>query len=265
MRVIDAYGRYHDKEVTEAKPLPCNNAWIETLRARVMGFSINYEQVRMELLICMDIFGFDRHRYDDDPPISFDEVIGVFGLGIADINLFERFKRQHWQICNLPGFAPKPFYKWNWPMVIYQMSILAYNFILFNLSKGKKGKNPRKMTRDLPHTWPIAFKQPAKHVYFYYRCVGEKPGLYLTFKFVTSAVITIFRGDVNSCWLLGTKLLSLDKDFNMTRLEEWLMDLFDNNLDIGNIVTSYYPSGHPFRVRMIEYDKFIKLQSELDY
>lgn len=80
---IDAYGRYHDKIVTESNPSPSNNGWLYTAYAAKAGLPVNMRTLGP---------AFNDCRVGDKillrspgiltPPISRDEILGMVALGL---------------------------------------------------------------------------------------------------------------------------------------------------------------------------------------
>lgn len=85
---IDKYGRYHDKPVTDLKPISSNNGWIYTAYAEKLGLPINYLTLEECFNHCKvsnkdldNKLALVRTPGKNEPPISRDEILGMASLG----------------------------------------------------------------------------------------------------------------------------------------------------------------------------------------
>lgn len=232
---IDKHGRYHDKNVTPSTPFPCNNSFLYTGYASLVGAPVNVVPVLQCFKECSTEFGYNRNPDGDIfPASSHDEVVGLFMLmtKVGAKSLYEETKAQHFQVCNLPGFSPTPLYKLNPIKVVRDFWRLS------------REENPRKATFKFPYIAPIVFRHLPNHTYFYSRCAGNYISyVHAAYTFAAS-LSTIFLGSNSSKVMLGFKLLKLKK-LGLTRTEKLLKLIYNAKVDFYREVLEYFPTDHP--------------------
>lgn len=199
---VDRYNRFHTKPIASDKEgLPTNNAYIYSFYADMLGLYSNIPHPDTP----QPLRGFPRHPDGCSVPVSHDEYVGVAGMDkAAALRICHIGKKiTYWQFCDLPNFEPKPFYKLNPFRAIRD---------LYNLSKEKddQGKNnSRRSVIKYPYIHPICFWHRTSHQYFYVRCSGNNPSLFVVFGFIGSSLFNIVRRDSNV--MLAMKLVKLKK------------------------------------------------------
>ncbi len=103
MNYWDKYSRLHDKPVTEANPIPCNNSWIYTAYyVRIYGPVVPIMQE-----VCFDLCSMNgkliRSPGKALPPISHDEILGMVALGLLEP---EHLKGWSFSPYAIPKFSP---------------------------------------------------------------------------------------------------------------------------------------------------------------
>ncbi len=111
MNYIDEYGRIHDRPVTAEDPIPSNNGWIYSAYADLAGIELDKKKMHSCFLLCRRSTGPDPLKIDRSPgkvfpPISRDEILGLFHFGYINVSELER---SYWQFCNFDEFVPIKF------------------------------------------------------------------------------------------------------------------------------------------------------------
>ncbi len=242
MKYVDSWGRYHDKPVTDADPYPCNNAFLFSGYASVLGMGVDRQNIQTCFVDCLTEYGFTRHpNREPFPGSSHDELVGMFMLLPVQLcrGMIRKYERQGWQICNWAVFSPRQWWALNPFKVIKEFYALS------------KREQPRKDTYFFPYVWPIAFRHRSHHTYYYKRrgLVPPSPWEHLSFTF--ASLFTVFRGTNSSKVMLGFKLLSL-LDRGLSRKEQWILSIYDRFVNIGEETARYFPKGHPISKRILE-------------
>jgi hypothetical protein len=237
----DQKGRIHDKTVSEADPYPCNNSFLYTGEASLIGVPVSLTDVQMCWTECQQGYGYNRNPNGKlIPASSHDEVVGMMMLlpRMNCLEIYNEYKKQHFQVCNLPEFKPKPLYKLNPIKVILQMRALS------------REESPRKATPNYPYIMPITFRHAPQHTYFYKRCAGLKPGLIHTLFFVLSSLFTVFKGDSSGKVMLGFKLKKLS-NLGLGLGERLVNMVYNKKVNLADEVNEYFPhEGHPIRLKI---------------
>lgn len=233
----DSYGRLHFKPVTASKPFPSGNSFLYSGEASLIGVPVDVDKVFECFVQCATEWGYNRNPDGDIlPASSHDEIVGLFmayNENHTPINFYNGLKKQRFQVCNLPGFKPTPFYKLNPFKVIRDFYKLS------------KEPNPRTATPKYPYIWPITFWHQPQHTYFYKRCAGLKPSLIHSAFHFLSCVSTICSSTGNSGkTLLGFKLIKLKK-LGPSFSEKLLIKLFNKKVNFADEVRMYFPDDHP--------------------
>ncbi|HXH73418.1 MAG TPA: hypothetical protein VNJ08_00530 [Bacteriovoracaceae bacterium] len=222
-KYIDSYGRFHDRPVTIERPFPCNNSFTFSGYAHILGLIPSVEPIIECWTECQSGFGFTRNSDNDPlPGSSHDDLVG---MAMIAPQLVMKYRAQNWQVCNFEGFGPKPLWKHNPFMVIW-------NF--YKLSREIK---PRTSTFHYPYIWPFTFRIAPQHTYFIERCAGLNPSLSRRIYFYLSSLHTIFQGSNSSKVMLGFKLMKLK--------ESKLSSLYRKKVDFNSEVKKYFPADHP--------------------
>lgn len=101
MSYQDQWSRYHDKPTDGVSP-SSNNGWIYTAYAKKLGFKMDYRSLRDCFYECYRGRGIiDRSPYKKDPPISRDEILGLFYL-----RFLITYDLDGWRFCpyDIPRF-----------------------------------------------------------------------------------------------------------------------------------------------------------------
>ena len=234
LNYVDGWGRWHDKPVTEGNPTPCNNAFLYSCYASLVGLPVRLDGVLNCFLDCMECYGFTRHPSKKPlPASSHDELVGMCMLGeVVARGIIVRYGQQHYQVCNLPGFLPTLWRKLNWIRVVKELYALS------------KEPNPRKATPNYPYIMPVTFKHSLHHIYFYRRCGRVPPGTASACYFILATLFTIFNGSNSSKVMLGFKFMKL-LELGPRWYESLLLRIYDKRVDFGEEVAKYFPKGHP--------------------
>jgi hypothetical protein len=109
---VDQYGRYHDKPVTAANPVPSNNGWIYTAYAKKAGLPVDDYKLRYCAELCSQGGGvFWRTPSKEFPPMSRDEILGLVSLDIIAVP-------KNW------NFSPFPIPEFSLRELIPQLALL---------------------------------------------------------------------------------------------------------------------------------------------
>lgn len=237
----DQKGRLHDKIVSESKPYPCNNSFLYSGEAHVLGIDIDVAAVKACWSECQTTYGFDRNPDGDHiPASSHDEVCGMFMMWSEQEakSWYKEYKDQYFQVCNLAGFKPTPLYKLNPIRVVMELRAL------------NREVSPRKATPKYPYIMPVTFRHAPQHTYFYKRCAGLTPSPIHTLFFVLSSLHTVFRGSISSKVLLGFKLMKLGK-LGLGLSERLVNLVYNRKVDLKYMVNEYFAhQGHPIRLKI---------------
>lgn len=244
-KYVDAYGRWHVKEVTDTNPLPTNNAYVYSFYAKMVGLPLFLQGKIAEDLLFLSTKVINRHPGVTPPtgvPVSFDEYVGIAGLSNKDNGRADRIitygEANHFQFCDIPGFTPTPFRK-----LVIDDVMSAYE----GLANDKE--NPRHAVVKYPALWPIAFWHRPEQQYFYYRCAGRTPGVVRTLYFVIATLVSIFKREKSSP-MLGFKMLKL-KEIGPNLLEKGLIKLFNRYGNWKEVCKKYFPADHPILERVL--------------
>lgn len=243
MNYYDRHGRLHDKIVTATDPFPSNNSFLFSGEASLLGVPVDKLKVLSCWSKCQTDYGYFRNPDCKMlPASSHDEVVGIFMLssmfGDREKRHYEQLKEQRFQVCNLPGFVPTPWYKLNPFRVVRDYWRLS------------REENPRKAAHKYEYIWPIIFRHLPQHTYFYKRCAGLVPNFAHSAYNFCAALHTIYRGDNSSRTMLGFKLLKLKK-LGQTWHEKLLTKLYNRKLDFAAEVGKYFPTDHPIAIAAI--------------
>lgn len=163
----DEFGRLHTKAVTEAKPLPTNNAYIYTSYFKTMYPAAYLWRQKYYPTYLPTTMPFNRHPNGDQlPGMSHDELYGVSILSRKKAKeIVSYLDNNHSQVCNLTGFKPTPFCRLNW----FKVAAAFYRL--------SKEENTRTATTKYPDCWHLAYWQRPNHRWFYRRAAGLQPTL----------------------------------------------------------------------------------------
>lgn len=241
----DQYGRLHDKYVTDTNPYPCNNSFLYSGEASVLGLIEDKNKVKILTCYtkCSTHYGFNRNPDGKQlPASSHDEIVGLFML-LSDTDaikyLYEDTEEQYFQVCNLPDFKPTKWYKLNPFKVVRDFWRLS------------REENPRKATYKYPYIAPIVFRHAPQHTYFYARCAGRKTGIIHSLYFFISSLTTIFGNGNSGKVMLGFKLLKL-KQLGETQTEQLVRIIYNMRVDFWLEVDWYFNDDHPISQKVQE-------------
>lgn len=178
---IDKYGRYHDKPVIDTNPIPSNNGWIYTAYADKSELPIDWLALTRCFRQCMQVdpetgrLFLVRSPYQDTPPISRDEILGMSALGLL--------KSKH---LNGWNFSPYPIPTFCLKTLIKQIKEL-------------KGQHRNYFWKNkLDQIYRFAFSVPVQDRAFLLECWRETKSIrYLFYKavaFVDSKISTPKNG-----------------------------------------------------------------------
>jgi hypothetical protein len=238
---VDKYGRFHIKPVTEANPLPTNNAYLYTFYASMVGIKFNITGDVVSNMLDIRSKPLSRHPNDNTPPISHDEYVGAAGMqsdGQVARFICEYGENNHWQISDLPGFKPTPFRH----LVINDV-LAAYEEL------ANDPEDPRHAVIKYPALLPIAFWHRPEQQYFYYRCAGRSPGIIRTLYFILATLVSICSRKKTSP-MLGFKFLKF-KELGPTFIEKALGALFTKYGKWKETCLDYFPQGHPILTKVV--------------
>ena len=101
----DKWSRYHDKLVTDFKPIPSNNSWIFSAYAAKLGLPLDEQKLRQCFKLCkLSVAPLHLVRSPDDhePPMSKDEILGLSYLNLLPVHILQL---NDWDFC--PYEIPK--------------------------------------------------------------------------------------------------------------------------------------------------------------
>lgn len=233
---IDEFGRWHTKPVTEADPLPTNNAYIYSFYAKTVGLPVTFKEPVIQDLVNIDLRPISRHPGMKPPtvvPISHDEYVGIAGLDqMAAEDIVHFGEHNYWQFCDIPDFKPTPFRK----LVINDV-LAAYE----DLANDKE--DPRHAVIKYPALLPLAFWHRPEQQYFYYRCANRSPGTFRTLYFIGASLVSIAQNDPRNV-MLGFKFLKLES-LGLNFIEKMLYKVYKKRVDFKQNCRNYFPKDHP--------------------
>lgn len=171
----DQYSRYHDK--LAKGQIVSNNGWIYTPYAKAKGLTARKELLEScarKCIISLDPMVIHRSPNDRTPPLSKDEIWGLFLLGLVSI---EDILENKWIYHRPYGDAKYPIRQY----IVEGAQLFWYSII-------KKERNAV-WQRDLRSMFNIAFKLPMADRYAMLKIAGKKPsflrvpGFYLSAAF----------------------------------------------------------------------------------
>lgn len=183
---VDKWGRYHDKPVTDIKPVPSNNGWIYTAYAEKGGIKVDYFNLGGCFLNCKVANGelpngisLIRSPDKATPPISRDEILGMASLGFL--------KPRH---LNGWNFSPYAIPKFNLFKTISQFLEI-------------KGKHRNYLWKNnMSHTYRFAFSMPIQDRAFLLECWGETKSIrYFFYKGIALLDAKFGKPDNGIPWL----------------------------------------------------------------
>lgn len=242
---IDEFGRWHSKPVKKSNPYPCNNAFLYSGYAYLLGL-VSEDQAMEITPTWAEVqtkYGYNRHPNNDIFPNSaHDEIIGNELLGKLEswVVLYNRL----WQCCNLPNFEPKRIWSLN-PFRVIK------DFYALSRERDEKGRrNPRKFTYKYPYIWPICFRIMPQHTYFILRCSGSRVSTSHKIYFIAASLSTILSKD---CCMLGFKLIKLDR-IGMNWAEKLVKRMFRRKDWIKSVEKEFeqYKDEHPIVLKTKE-------------
>lgn len=181
----DRFNRLHTKYCTDDKPFGTNNSFLYSAIYKVLWPQqwANRQSIHGYPIKLPTTMPFNRNLTSDYlPALSHDELTGLAILSKKKAREIVSYgEKNYWQICNLPNFKPKPIYKLNWFLVLWQ------------LYKLNKEDNPRTATPNYPAVLPLAFYQKPEYQWFYYRAAGKTPSVLKRILFTTARVISILK------------------------------------------------------------------------
>jgi hypothetical protein len=220
MNYQDKWTRWHDKPCTDGEP-SSNNGWIYTAYAFHLGLDFKF----FELDACFEECRrgewpkIDRTPGKLYPPLSRDEVIGLYVCGLIYI---KQLRRTHWQFCNIPGFEPKPLWKVNW----FKAARAAW----------KIRKAHRNALWEEDDLWHFGFRLPPQDTWFILKVAERKPSFIHTLYFYISSILTITGKSNSGKLILWLKLKELKmEDSPLFTFLEW-----------ENAFIEYFGEDHPF-------------------
>lgn len=254
---VDRYGRYHNKPVTiindsviiSHDPLPSNNAWIYTAYAKYWDLYADWAENVLAFHMSQTEFGFNRHPDDNTPPISFDEIVGVHCLGLVTFDMIAKWESQDWQICNLPGFKPKKWYKdlnktipLLWKLRPEYVAGVKIRFDGINPHRNEMWQNP-----EFKDVWHITFKQSKANIYFYKRSKGLKTTFFEGVHFLVAGLMSL-KASKPKVMLLAKQKKIIDRTGRSGKglniFERILFKKIDKELKPGEEFTDYFVD-HP--------------------
>jgi len=193
MSYQDKFSRWHIKPCIDGEP-SSNNGWIYTAFAFHLGLGLDL----FELEDCYQASNrgvwpkVDRSPGKMFPPLSRDEVLGLYICGMIHLKTIER---SYWQFCNLVGFTPKPLWKIN----------------LFKALKAawKIRKSHRNALWDEEDLWHLGFRLPPQDTWFVLKVAELSPSLIHTLYFYVSSLLTVLGKDDSGILILWVKLKEL--------------------------------------------------------
>jgi hypothetical protein len=245
MNFTDKYGRFHYKPCISGEP-SSNNAWIYTAECKAVGVPIDEVKILECFKQSLTSFGFDRNPNQILPAVSHDEALAIpYLLPDSEVvkNEINGWERNHWQICNLRDFKPKPFLSLDWLGIVSDFYKVYKLGKLYEKTGGKEGLQNRHAIPHYPSTWYVAFYMNGWKRYLIKRHAGKSPTAYETFSFLTSKLFTVFFSKSNSSLrLLGFQLLMLK---NKTIVEKLISKLYNKKHNLKKIAANEYNSEHP--------------------
>lgn len=244
---VDAHGRWHSKPVKKSNPYPCNNAFLYSGYAYLLGLGINFPLLIGTWQACQRDFGYDRHPNGDIFPNSaHDELVGM-ALVCSVLHTTEELLRCEdnlWQVCNLPNFEPRRIWSLN------PFRVIKDYYALFKERDEQGRRNPRKFTYKYPYIAPICFRITPQHTYFILRCSGSRVGILHSLYFIGASTFTILSGE--AC-MLGFKLIKLDR-IGMNWAEKLVKKMFNMKDWIKSVEKEFeqYKDEHPIVLKTKE-------------
>lgn len=238
---IDQYGRIHISPVTEADPLPTNNAYIYSFYAKMVGLPVTFTEPVISELVNIDTKVMSRHPGIIPPagvPISYDEYVGIAGVDQMSASEIVHFgEDNYFQFCDIPDFKSIPFRKLPINDVISAYEDLAHE------------ENPRTAVIKYPTIYPIAFWHRPNVQYFYYRCANRTPGAYRTIFHFIANLVSIAQNDPKDV-MSGFQFLKY-KELGLSFSEKILYYIYKKKVDFKQNCRNSFPEDHPILGRVL--------------
>lgn len=253
MSFQDQWSRWHHKAATPPSKYGSNNGWIYSAEADVVGLEVDPALLYMCYAQSVTEFGFKRHPDQPSSDISHDEIIGLaylFGKYNRALmqELIKQWESQHWQICDLKEFKPKPYYKINWIAVVKALLSVYRLDKQYQESAGARGFKARHGADLYPVLLNVTRKMNGWKRYLIKKHAGIKPSLFESVYFFLSKLVTIYNssGHNSSKRILGFQLLMLKQNKSMySFFDKVLEKLFFRKYNLNKIASDEYRFGHP--------------------
>jgi hypothetical protein len=255
MNFQDQWSRWHHKPIPEGHKYSSGNGWIYTAEAMAVGLPVDEQKLRTAILLCHTEYGYTRHPDVENPGISHDEMFGISYLqGLYYPHLAKKqvnkWESQRWQICDIAGFKPTPWYKLNWPKVIhsfYKIYKLDKEYTKTNKASGKKARHA---TYDYPVVFPIAYHIGGWKRYLIKRHLGVSPSLYENLAFLVAKLFTIYGSKE---WTPGKRILGFQLKLlkNKTIVDQIIDKCYKSKYDLRDIAQQEYHKDHPILEKLL--------------
>lgn len=194
---ICKYGLYHDKPVIEKEP-SSNNGWIYTAYAKAIGLPISYIKMAQTFKDCVaNNRIINRLPGKKIPPLSRDEVIGMYYLGMLS---YSYLKSNHFVYH---GYG-KPVNLKTIKEILSGLTTLA----IITMIKGKHHRN-NFWKYDIKAMYQLAYRLNPADVYWLKKCEGIKPHTEECLAWKLYVKVTVDCGsesERNILWLQAKKL-----------------------------------------------------------
>lgn len=250
MSFQDKWFRWHHKELKPGQLYSSNNAYIYSAEAASVGLFVDRKLLFSCFLQSVNDYGFTRHPDQQSPAISHDEILGIaylLGSNFVFRNEAAKWEKNHWQICDLPFFEPKPWRKLDWIKVIKAYWDIYQLDKQYTKTNGKAGLQARHAVRIYPEVYPIAFHLNGWKRYFFKRHLAIKPTIYETIHFFLAKLITCFSSSISSLRLLGFQLKMIK---NKTILEKVIDIIFKLRHNLKVVASKEYAVNHPILTKL---------------
>lgn len=189
-KYICKHGLYHDKPVINGEP-SSNNGWIYTAYAKKLHLMTgNYQQLMFKCLSTEPPFLINRLPDKKYPPISKDELIGMFSLNHDFFYVLQR---------------------WNFISVKVK-KVPVYRQILAMLKLINKHRN-YVWQNNLTDAYPIVFKLPASDRYYMKKVMKENYSYFEMISFYINYIFTIYGDNTSSKNILWLQLKDMNSWF----------------------------------------------------
>lgn len=191
----DKFGFYHDKKSLNKEP-SSNNAWIYTSYAKSLGLTIDYKQLEFFYDVCKindsnSYWFILRRRGLFYPPISRDEIIGMYSLGFKPL-------------LNNKYFMFRAFKNY---------SFLDYIIALKKLFKIRNEHRNYFWEKRLYETFPVAMKIWWHDRYYLDLMSNQNSSFFKWFMFQLYALSTILQNNISAKNVLTLQLQDLNSKF----------------------------------------------------